>query len=113
VSRRELWALLFELAAEGMGIVVSTPYMDEAARCHRVGLIHRGQIVLEGAPAELLGVELESPQGHGRGKLPSHHRQGPAQLGQLGLGTQGGVGQRRGAGQHLAVRAVTHPGHVQ
>jgi ABC-2 type transport system ATP-binding protein len=53
VSRRELWALLFELAAEGMAIMVSTPYMDEAARCHRVGLIHRGRLLLEGPPREL------------------------------------------------------------
>jgi ABC-2 type transport system ATP-binding protein len=54
VSRRELWAMLFELAGEGMAIVVSTPYMDEAARCHRVGLIHQGRLLLEGTPAELL-----------------------------------------------------------
>jgi ABC-2 type transport system ATP-binding protein len=54
VSRRELWALLFELTAEGMAVVVSTPYMDEAARCHRVGLIHGGRIILDGQPATLL-----------------------------------------------------------
>jgi ABC-2 type transport system ATP-binding protein len=56
VSRRELWAMLFELAGEGMAIVVSTPYMDEAARCHRVGLIHQGRLLLEGAPAQLLAA---------------------------------------------------------
>jgi ABC-2 type transport system ATP-binding protein len=55
VSRRELWALLFELCAEQMAVVVSTPYMDEAARCHRVGLMHGGRIVLDGAPQALLG----------------------------------------------------------
>ena len=54
VSRRELWALLFEQAAEGMAVVVSTPYMDEAARCHRVGLIHRGRLLLDGSPSALL-----------------------------------------------------------
>jgi ABC-2 type transport system ATP-binding protein len=54
VSRRELWAMLFELAAEGMAIVLSTPYMDEAARCHRVGLIDHGRLIVEGAPGELL-----------------------------------------------------------
>jgi ABC-2 type transport system ATP-binding protein len=54
VSRRELWAMLFELAAEGMAIVLSTPYMDEAARCHRVGLIDHGRLIVEGPPNELL-----------------------------------------------------------
>lgn len=60
VSRRELWALLFELAAEGMAILVTTPYMDEAARCHRIGLIHRGRLLLEGAPGRLLAGFGES-----------------------------------------------------
>lgn len=54
VSRRELWALLYEFVGEGMAILVSTPYMDEAARCHRVGLISRGRLVAEGAPRELV-----------------------------------------------------------
>jgi ABC-2 type transport system ATP-binding protein len=54
VSRRELWSLLFELAAEGIGILISTAYMDEAARCHRVGMIHRGKLLLEGKPSELI-----------------------------------------------------------
>jgi ABC-2 type transport system ATP-binding protein len=54
VSRRELWAMLFEFAAEGMAILVSTPYMDEATRCHRVGLMHRGKIILQGKPEDLL-----------------------------------------------------------
>lgn len=54
VSRRELWDLLFELASEGMGILVSTAYMDEAARCHRVGLINDGRLLLEGRPSELV-----------------------------------------------------------
>lgn len=54
VSRRELWALLFELVEEGMAIIVSTAYMDEAERCHRVGLIHDGRLLLEGDPTALL-----------------------------------------------------------
>jgi ABC-2 type transport system ATP-binding protein len=53
VSRRELWALLFELVEDEMAILVSTAYMDEAERCHRVGLIHDGTLLLEGAPTEL------------------------------------------------------------
>ena len=54
VSRRELWALLYEFIGEGMAILVSTPYMDEAARCHRVGLIHQGRLLAEGDPRELV-----------------------------------------------------------
>jgi ABC-2 type transport system ATP-binding protein len=54
VSRRELWALLHELVHDGMTVLLSTPYMDEAERCHRVGLIHHGRLLLEGEPAALL-----------------------------------------------------------
>jgi ABC-2 type transport system ATP-binding protein len=54
VSRRELWALLHEFVQGGMAVLVSTPYMDEAERCDRVGLAHRGRLLLEGAPADLL-----------------------------------------------------------
>lgn len=53
VSRRELWELLYGLVHEGMTLVVSTPYMDEAARCHRVGLLYAGEVIAEGAPREL------------------------------------------------------------
>jgi ABC-2 type transport system ATP-binding protein len=54
VSRRELWALLHEFVHEGMTVLVSTPYMDEAERCHRVGLAHRGRLLAEGEPTELM-----------------------------------------------------------
>jgi ABC-2 type transport system ATP-binding protein len=54
VSRRELWALLHEFVQGGMTVLVSTPYMDEAERCDRVGLVHRGRLLLEGPPRDLL-----------------------------------------------------------
>jgi len=54
VSRREFWDLLAILRAErGLTIFVCTPYMDEAERCHRVGLIHNGRLVAQGAPREI------------------------------------------------------------
>lgn len=53
VSRRELWDLLYELVADGMAVLLATPYMDEAERCHRVGLIHQGRLLTEGEPMEL------------------------------------------------------------
>jgi len=54
VSRRELWALLYEFVADGMTVLLSTPYMEEAARCHRVGLMHSGRLLAEGRPSELI-----------------------------------------------------------
>lgn len=50
VSRRELWDLLYEFVADGMAVLLATPYMDEAERCHRVGLIHHGALLAEGSP---------------------------------------------------------------
>jgi ABC-2 type transport system ATP-binding protein len=54
VSRRELWALLHELVHDGMTVLLSTPYMDEAERCHRVALVHDGRLLLSGEPQRLL-----------------------------------------------------------
>jgi ABC-2 type transport system ATP-binding protein len=54
VSRREFWDLLGEFLADGMAIVIATPYMDEAARCHRVGLLDEGRLLQEGAPDDML-----------------------------------------------------------
>lgn len=53
VSRRELWDLLYEFVGEGMAVLVATPYMDEAERCHRVGLLHEGRLLAEGDPGAL------------------------------------------------------------
>jgi ABC-2 type transport system ATP-binding protein len=53
VSRREFWDTLAHLSAEGLTIVVATPYLDEAERCHKVALMHLGQIHQTGTPAEL------------------------------------------------------------
>jgi ABC-2 type transport system ATP-binding protein len=59
VSRREFWDLLMELG-EGITTVISTPYMDEAERCHRVGLIHHGALIDVGTTQELKGRVGES-----------------------------------------------------
>jgi len=53
VSRREFWDTLAHLADAGLTIVIATPYLDEAERCHRVALMHQGQIHDTGTPAEL------------------------------------------------------------
>jgi ABC-2 type transport system ATP-binding protein len=53
-SRRDFWESLFELVTAGATILVSTHYMDEAERCHRLAILDRGQVVAEGAPKELV-----------------------------------------------------------
>ena len=53
VSRREFWELLAELRSTGLTIVVSTPYMDEAARCDRVALMQAGRLLAIDAPGAL------------------------------------------------------------
>src|SRR6266567_3646724 len=53
ISRREFWDTLAHLAADGLTIMVATPYLDEAERCHRVALMHLGEIRESGTPAEL------------------------------------------------------------
>ncbi len=53
VSRREFWDTLAHLAADGLTIMIATPYLDEAERCHRVALMHLGEIRELGTPDEL------------------------------------------------------------
>ena len=53
VSRREFWDTLAHFAVEGLTILVATPYLDEAERCHRVALMYQGEIQQIGTPHEL------------------------------------------------------------
>lgn len=61
-SRRRFWDLIHDLAADGVTVLVTTHYMDEAEYCHRIALINQGRIVASGSPAELkstgLGAQL-------------------------------------------------------
>ena len=52
-SRRDFWEKLFDLADAGTTLLVSTHYMDEAERCHRLAILDRGRLVADGTPQEL------------------------------------------------------------
>ena len=54
VSRRDFWRILYELVGEGMTIIVSTAYLDEAERCEQVGLLHQGRLIRQGTPAQVV-----------------------------------------------------------
>ncbi len=59
VSRAEFWDMLGALKAQGLSILVSTPYMDEASRCDRIALINRGKIMTIDTPRNLVGNETQ------------------------------------------------------
>jgi ABC-2 type transport system ATP-binding protein len=53
-SRREFWEALFDLADDGTTLLVSTHYMDEAERCHRLAILDEGRLVADDTPAALI-----------------------------------------------------------
>jgi ABC-2 type transport system ATP-binding protein len=68
VSRRDFWRILYDLLREGVTIFVSTAYLDEAERCHRIGLMHQGNLLSVGTPDEIKALmkgelwEVRCPQ---------------------------------------------------
>ncbi len=55
VSRRDFWLILADLLRRGITIVMATPYLDEAERCHRVALIHEGRLMRAERPHRIIG----------------------------------------------------------
>ena len=60
VSRRDFWAILYELVGNGLTVMVTTAYLDEAERANRVGLMHQGRMIRCAPPAELRETLEES-----------------------------------------------------
>jgi len=54
ITRQDFWQLIIRLLSEGAGVVVSTPYMDEAVRCSRLGFMYAGRLLITGSPRELV-----------------------------------------------------------
>jgi len=53
ISRRDFWAILYQLVKSGMTVFIATAYLDEAERCNRVGLLHRGRLIHCDSPQAL------------------------------------------------------------
>ncbi len=79
VSRREFWQILYQLLVSGITIFLSTSYMDEAERAHRVGLLHRGRLLLADTPRAVRGnfqgelLEARNGNLHGAKKIFEGH----------------------------------------
>lgn len=56
VSRGEFWNILSDILEQGVTIFMTSPYLDEVERCHRISLIHRGRTLMSGTPAEVRGA---------------------------------------------------------
>ncbi|HLK63371.1 MAG TPA: ABC transporter ATP-binding protein [Bryobacteraceae bacterium] len=59
VSRRDFWAILYQLLKDGITIFMTTAYLDEAERCNRVGLMHKGKLI-RCAPPEVMKRETNA-----------------------------------------------------
>jgi ABC-type multidrug transport system ATPase subunit len=111
VARRELWDLLFEFAAHGMTLFVTTHYMDEAERCDHVGYIYMSRLIVCGEPDELKRLPEVSPPGTRRLDVTCDHLTTALQAIQQLDGVRSAT--VFGQSMHLLVDERVRPGDIE
>ena len=61
MARQQFWELIYELAEQGIGVLVTTHYMDEALFCDRIAFMHTGKIIAQDTPQKLKDMPLSTP----------------------------------------------------
>ena len=90
-NRREFWEQLFDLCEQGTSILVSTHYMDEAERCHKLAILESGHKRADGSPDELmkqLGAHVVEIESHNLRQLKQHLIQLPQVISAAQLGSR-------------------------
>ncbi|MFQ5746900.1 MAG: ATP-binding cassette domain-containing protein [Gemmatimonadota bacterium] len=116
ISRRDLWLIVHEMVAGGTTAIVTTAYMDEAERCDRVALLHRGRLVGLDAPVRLqealrgsiLGVSADRPRA-----AVDALRRAPGVRGAALFGDRIHVSVAGGSGAWPEIRAAAQTGGVR
>ena len=107
VSRRDFWVILTQLVSEGLTVIVTTAYLEEAERCNRVGLMHKGRMIQSDSPKTIrAGIKEECYAVRGQNPRAMRER----------LKQQPGVVSAEPAGASLHVfldPAVTSPGKLR
>jgi ABC-2 type transport system ATP-binding protein len=122
ISRRDLWLILHEMVAEGVTVLVSTSYLDEAERCDRVVLLHHGRALALDTPErllELLPGEVVAITGSRPREVRERVREVPGVLGADLFGNrvrvvlEGGPGTREAVAAVLAGAGLPAPSEVE
>ena len=114
-TRRDFWDALYDLAADGTAILVSTHFMDEAERCHFLAILDEGRKVADGTPEQLkndieatvVEIEIEEPR---RGHHVLAETPGVVSIAQLGALLRAHVEPGAGDPVELVSRALKHSG---
>ncbi len=115
LTRRELWRLLGELVANGLTLLVATPYLEEAERCSRVLLLRGGRVLAEGSPAALKALlpgQVVRIEGGQRAAVLAAlaGREGIADVAVFGAAVHARTGAPLGAATRLVAAALAEAG---